>query len=208
LGGISGGITAYQHGGNLFTGKGAIFESVTSTAVDPSKPVTVGKGMEYSNEYAQKFSDTHFTDVRGVKNLYADGTMPKGYREVGDYVQNVKTKEFVGGLTRHLGIGKGSDVYLYKTAFISPEKLYLTMGHEYIHAAFNNLGRGSLDGKRQDAVAYNWNMRQAHKWGFSGYEAEVTKYARFNGGSYPYRLIRIGDDFMKLINKPQWYLIK
>jgi hypothetical protein len=209
IGGVAGGITAYWHGGNIFTGEGAVFESVSAAPADPSKPITVGEGMEYSNKYAQDFSDTHFgKNVKGVTNLYADGTMPKGYRTVGDYVQNIKTKEFVGGLTKHLGLRKGSNVYLFKNGFTSPEKLYLTMGHEYIHAAFNNLGHGNLDGKKQDAVAYDWNMRQSRMWGLSGYEKVATEYAGYNRGMYPYRLSRIGDDFMKLISKPKWYLIK
>jgi hypothetical protein len=203
--GISGGITAYRHGGNLLTGEGATFESVAN--VDPSKPVTLGEGMEYSNKYAKNFSDAHFEDVRGVKNLYADGTMPEGYIKVGDYVQNLKSKDFVDGLTTYLGKGKNSNVYLYKNAFTSPEKLFLTMGHEYIHAGFNSLGN-SFDVNKQEAVAWDWSNRQSHAWNLSGYESGAAKYASYNTGFYSYRLSRIGRDFMKLINKPQWYLIK
>jgi hypothetical protein len=206
LGGISGGITAYKHGGNLFTGKGAIFESVTSTAVDPSKPVTVGKGMEYSNEYAAEFSDAYFrkSDVIGVTNLYADRTMPPGYESVGDYVRNIKKQNYVDGLTIYLG-EKRSDVYLFKTAFTSKEKLFLVMGHEYIHSAFN-FG-GHLDNNKQEAVAYQWSHGQSTKWGLSvpKYKIMMDYYAQFNKPSiwdYPYRLSRMGDDFMKLYSKP------
>lgn len=51
----------------------------------------MGEGMEYSNEYAKEFSDAHFKNVKGVKNLYA-GKVPSGYQKIGDYVRNIKTK--------------------------------------------------------------------------------------------------------------------
>ncbi|GHT62536.1 hypothetical protein AGMMS50239_16120 [Bacteroidia bacterium] len=210
IGGISGGITAYKHGGNIFTGKGAIYESVLSASdVDMSNPVTVGEGMEYSNNYAAKFSKSYFRadDVVGVTNLYADGSMPSGYERVGDYVKNAQTGEYVGGLTKNLGTkwygaSKGSNVYIFKSAFTSKEKLFLTMGHEYIHAAFN-FG-GHLNINRQEAVAYKWNYNQATKWNFSAsvYKNMMDYYAPFNKGFYPYNLNRIREGFMNLYKKP------
>ena len=74
LGAFRGGLTAYNHKGNILTGKDAIFYS--GVDVDVSKPVKIAEGMEYSNEYAQDFSDKHFSEVKGVDNLYADGTLP------------------------------------------------------------------------------------------------------------------------------------
>ncbi len=202
-GAISGGITAYQHGGNLLTGEGAILESVTEGLVDPTKPITVGKNMEYSNKYAREFSDEHFKNVKGVAKLYSDGSMLPGYRKVGDYVQNIKSNHYVDGITKYLGLGKGSNVYLYKIAFTSPERLYFTMGHEYIHAGFYNIGL--YNSRKQEASAYYWTKMQSQQWGYSGYEDMAKMYAPYHDRNV-YRLGKIG--FQILRKEPTWYLLK
>mgnify|MGYP001649021567 CR=1 FL=1 len=79
--------------------------------------IEVGEGMDYTNKYAQSFSDENFgRNVTGVNKLYSDGSLPKGYLTKGDVVLNVKG-EAVRGTTLYLGTGKGSNVYLYKAAF-------------------------------------------------------------------------------------------
>ncbi|MCL2598083.1 MAG: hypothetical protein FWD66_10645, partial [Paludibacter sp.] len=208
IGAVSGGITAYNHGGNILTGGNSIFESVSTTPTDPTKPIVVGDGMEYSNEYAQDFSDAHLKPYsKGVTNLYADGTIPDGYEKVGDYVKNIETKEYVEGTTKYLGIGKGSNVYLYKSGFTSPAKLYVTMGHEYIHAGLNTT---FLQGYKntQEAYAYKWNYQQISAWSYVNtfYKSLADKYAS-------YLLLETPDNISKLIpklllNEPVWYLLK
>ncbi|MCL2652161.1 MAG: hypothetical protein FWD60_14210, partial [Candidatus Azobacteroides sp.] len=206
IGAVSGGITAYKHGGNVLTGKNSIFESVSTTTIDPTKPVVIGEDMEYSNEYAQGFSDAHLKEYsKGVTNLYADGSMPEGYQKVGDHVQNIKTKEYVNGVTKYLGIGKGSNVYLYKNSFTSPWKLYITMGHEYVHAGLNGMGFDGID--FQEAYAYKWSNTQAHYVGITEYESQAAKYAGFLDERYSADIIN--SVFPKYLhNAPVWYLLK
>ena len=128
IGGGTGGIASALKGGNFWTGKGATSHYYFAS---DDNTVTVGKGMEYSNEYARSFSDEYFGEVKNLDNLYADGSMPGGLTKKGDLV--FKGKDQLGGSTVYNGIGKGSNVYLYKAAFTSMDNLYVVMGHEYIY---------------------------------------------------------------------------
>jgi len=117
--------------------------------------------MKYSNESAKEFSDLHYgTDVKGVSNLYADGSIPQGhgYYSDGDLVYNSAGNR-VRDLTVHQGIGN-SDVYLFKEAFMSKPQLFLTMGHEYGHAYFNTLSF-TLDIKNAHSIINTWEYQQA-----------------------------------------------
>ncbi len=81
------------------------------------------------------------------------------------------------GYTTYNGFGKGSDVYLFKAAFMSKEQLYLTMGHEYIHANLFAGGftySGSINQKTHHATIYQWETNQANAW---GYKNQFTKFA-------------------------------
>ena len=118
--------------------------------------------MEYSNEYAQDFSNKNFGKVRGVRNLYADGRVPNGYTKVGDLVYNSNGKICMGSC-QYLG-KRQSDVYLYKSAFVNGKELYLTMGHEYMHANFNYLGLRNSNS--QHASIFMWEYQQCHSWNY------------------------------------------
>jgi RHS repeat-associated protein len=167
IGGIAGGINAKSHGGNFWTGKGAKYNMLGSSA---GNSITIGEGMEYSNEYATNFSDTYFgKNVRGVDNLYANGTLPVDYELRGDAVFTPNGKETLGTTVSN-GVGKGSNVYLYKAAFVCKEELYLVMGHEYIHAHFYNIGLMNKDAHH--AAIYAWVAQQATAW---GYKTEVYR---------------------------------
>jgi RHS repeat-associated protein len=167
VGGISGGITATKHGGKFWSGEGATFDALGV----PGDIIEIGEGKDYSNEYAQTFSNENFgTNVKGVNDLYADGTLPPGYSTKGDVVLNASGKS-VRGSTMYLGTGKGSNVYLYKAAFASKEQLYFTMGHEYLHAGY--FSTGLMNTKSQHASIYKWEAQQAKLWGFN-----ETYYAR------------------------------
>jgi len=65
----------------------------------------------------------------------------------------------VNGITKYNGIGKGSNVYLYKSAFVTPQQLYVTMGHEYIHVAIN-VSSYFLSSNEEEYIAYSWEQRQ------------------------------------------------
>lgn len=141
--------------------------------------IEVGEGMDYTNKYAQSFSDENFgRNVTGVNKLYSDGSLPKGYLTKGDVVLNVKG-EAVRGTTLYLGTGKGSNVYLY-AAFTSKEMLYLTMGHEYLHTGY--FSAGLMNTKSQHASIHKWEAYQAKAWGLN----EVAYFARKYASYKPY----------------------
>ena len=68
-----------------------------------------------------------------------------------------------------------SDLYFYKTAFTSREKLYLTMTHEYIHAGFNYFQKNSVGRDFQHAAIYQWQSEQATIWEMS----EASKWLEY-----------------------------
>ena len=144
--------------------------------------------MEYSNEYTKEFSDEYFGNVKGLDNLYADGSMPNGYTQKGDFVINAKGQN-IGGVTVYNGIGKGSNVFMFKASFTSMEHLYLNMGHEYIHVYFNATGtNGNL--VSQERVAYKWNINQAKTWNmdYSHYQNMYNHYLGKEAARYTYAL--------------------
>ena len=162
IGGVVGGVQAYKNSGDFWTGKGTALADYSSIKSTTNK-IEVGEGMEYSNKYANEFSDKSFgKNIKGVKSLIADGRMPNNCIKDGDYVK--VGNGYANGITVSRGIGKGSDVYLFKSAFISREQLYMTMGHEYLHARFYNLGL--INGREQHSVIYNWEYQQAKAWNY------------------------------------------
>ena len=80
---------------------------------------------------------------------------------------------------------KTTDVYLFKMAFISKEELYLTMGHEYLHAGFNALG---YNGKHllQHIGIFKWEYAQAQAWNYrlDFYGARYSQVANCRGLDY------------------------
>jgi len=182
LGGVSGGISAAKNGGNFWTGKGATFYMEAGAEV-------AGEGVEYSNKSARAFSDKYFGDVSSVDNLYADGSTGDLWDVTPDQmygINNAGTK--VVGATTYNGVGKGSDVHLFKAAFSSKETLYLTMGHEYIHA---NLNAGGFSGgstfvrRQHHSVTSHWETAQAKAWQLSNvstYSRQASLLSNFRNG--------------------------
>ena len=83
------------------------------------------------------------------------------------------------------------------------EKLYLSMGHEYIHVYFN-AGGTNLNRISQERIAYKWNVNQAKAWNmnYSHYENMYNEFLRKPGGArYPYGL-RVG--FQSILPKRPW----
>ncbi|MEM9338534.1 MAG: RHS repeat-associated core domain-containing protein [Bacteroidota bacterium] len=164
VGGISGGIQSVKHGGNFWSGKGATFAHNVSTGSPES--VEVGEGLEYSNEYAQEFSDNNFGKVKGLNELHADNSLHElsKYKVEGDiFVSSVDGRK-ANAITTYLGTGKGSNVYLARHAFSSAEQLYLVMGHEYLHVGFYHMGFEDYD--KQHASIYGWESEQSRLWNF------------------------------------------
>ena len=141
--------------------------------------VEVGEGLEYSNEYAQKFSDNTFGEVTGLNELHADNTLHplSKYQVDGDYFVSGTTR--ANAVTTYLGTGKGSNVYFAKAAFSSAERLYLTMGHEYLHVGFYHGGFENF--RRQHASIAKWEYDQSKLWNFrvNRYTNRLNSYEGF-----------------------------
>ena len=190
MGGLAQGISDLRHGGNFWTGKGAI-EEFSGGVLPEDLKVKLGEGMEYSNEYARKFADKNFGPKwsYGVDELHAEMQIPKGrgYEIRGDYV--VKGDGIVHGLCVKLGLGKGNLVYVYKSAFTSKEMLYLSIGHEYFHSYLWSIG---VNGDHHPIIN-QWQATQATMWEipnssiqymrnyWSEYPLIETGYSFFNG---------------------------
>ena len=163
--GIEGASIARRQHANIWSGKGFTFDSEYIGPIP--EYIIVGEGMEYSTEYAKRFSNLNFdTDMIGNYELHADGTVPKEYTKSGDIVRSPE-KKIVLATTVYNTLLKKSDVFLYKLAFTSPEQLYLTMGHEYHHVFYNSLDLVSSL-KEKHSQIYIWEYRQSQRWKFSG----------------------------------------
>jgi len=200
IGGISGGITATRYGGNFWSGEGATFDALATHVAGDN--IEIGEGMDYSNDYARKFSDDYFgKNINGLKELRADGTIPNGYSTRGDVVLN-RAGQQVRGSTVYLGTGKRSNVLLYKAAFTSKEQLYFTMGHEYLHVAYNHAGVGHTKAlkRAKHASIYKWEAYQAKAWGFkeAAYARRYLANKQYYNAAYDYSKF----DFFVLSTKP------
>ena len=179
-GGISGGLLSLNNGGNFWTGRGAAHDCF---AHGPNK-VELGKNIKYSNKYSKNFYEKWFSKTRiRFNKLYSDGRVPNNnYIKKGDRVFLKSTGEETFG-TCVPGI-YGSNIYLYKAAFTSKEQLYLTMGHELLHAGFNAV-KTSLDidyiEYYQHAEIYEWSTIQADAWAFNTeyYQSKYETYSAY-----------------------------
>ncbi len=197
--GIAGGVEAVRFGGRFWDGTGATFDDLAIPV--SSNNIEISGELKYSNEFAKEFSDENFSNKIQPNELYANGSTPKGYTRKGDIVFNRDGNQ-VRGVTEFLGIGNGSDVYLFKAAFTSKEQLYFTMGHEYLHVGFNYAGFGHTKAMRQakHASIYKWEALQSQAWGFNefAYAKRYMAYRQYYNSTYDYR--RFG--FSILSTKP------
>jgi RHS repeat-associated protein len=196
MGGIQGGCEAWVAGGDIMTGEGSRFEFLVPES--ESGPIKVGKDMDYSTDYAKKFSDRAFRkNIKGLGKLYANGDYPSGHYS-GDGVNSERvyvssTNKQTLGSAVYKGWGK-TDVYLYKAAFTSMERLYLTMGHEYLHVGYNTLPNFlDADAKHHNEIAV-WEYNQARLWNFdvefyqarynTYYNPSATRYSVLNPNNF------------------------
>lgn len=190
-GGVMGGINAVRHGGNFWTGEGSKF--LCEAPADMTGKETVGEGMEYSNEYANKFSENNFNKPKNLKTLHADGSAPNDYTvENGMFKQgNIKG---LGIAVKNKGLVQNYDVYLAENAFSCPERLYLVMGHEYMHVSMWGMGRNSE--KFHHATIYRWEKAQADLWNYSDNVLKIDYwYGKYQNGYYMEY-----DNFIPVIN--------
>jgi len=165
VGGTIGGIEAVRNHGNFWTGRGITVDNIE--AIQALTCPEVGEDMRYDTNFAIEFSNENFGDInevyKRVDHLYADGSIPQieGYTLGSDgYVYHGDKK--ISGTCIYNGFGRGSDVYLYKSAFACREKLYLVMGHEYLHACYNSCGLMNVDA--QHAGIADWEYTQSRNW--------------------------------------------
>jgi hypothetical protein len=159
-----------------------------------------GGPLSYDNETAESFMKLNGLSRDGFDNLYADGTLAPGHKYGSDWnvysTDPKKDNRPIGGAV-HLGgkkyvfFGKQQiDMYLYRGAFINPEMLYLTIGHELIHVGLYNQGISSNEAlfHNHEATAYSWSIAQAALWGLSTKTyIDNMKYHIGKGGvPYPY----------------------
>lgn len=108
-------------------------------------------------------------NVKGVRSLYADGSLPEGYTIKDGAVLNSKGKEVWGTyVTGKDGLG---DVCICKNIFLSGQRLYIAMGHEYIHAAQFYAGL-SLEGNASEYAATEWTKQQTKYFGITSFKFE------------------------------------
>jgi RHS repeat-associated protein len=178
MGGIQGGCNAWVNGGNFWTGAGATFD-VMATMPSSDAKYKVGDGMEYSTDYAKKFSNKYFNQPKGLRNLHANGSYPSSYYsdDAGECIYRSSDNREVWGTAAYRGFGK-TDVYLYKGAFTSMERLYITMRHEYLHVGYNTVSGFWGLHEKQHANIYKTDYEQARLWNFDvkGYESLYYPY--------------------------------
>jgi len=169
MGGISGGIYAKRHQGNFWTGDGIKFDVLASGPAPSS--VEIGEGMEFTSDYAIQHGRDYLDGGAGGVSEYRVGPIPDGYRREGDLVYNKYNQRTAGTFEPLSPTSRYGNMYLYKEAFISKEKLYLVMGHEYLHAAFLYNGM-KHDPVRQGVTPahrsiYHWEYSQASAWNYN-----------------------------------------
>ncbi len=190
IGGISGGITATKHGGDFWSGEGAIFESPAAAGLTPEN-VKVGEGMKYTTKYANGVADDTYGKLSYVERI-ATNEVPvgDGYTLNNGCIIN-KKGDMTNGLTRYLGKGN-SEVYLGKSAFTSVNQLKLTIGHEYIHATQNYMAfKKVINDVNATYRGYPMAEIAAHNWestmgGSNGFGAWTGKLGAWSWSRQPY----------------------
>ena len=164
------------------TGDYGYHDVSAQTDAEVGDPIPYNK--KTANKYVENFMALNDLDGSGVTNLYADGTLPSGYYYGEDgWVYNSKGRA-VDGLAHNRGKeylfwGKQrTDMYIFSSAFSSPENLYLTIGHELVHIDLYrrcNLGNSDVDRGYNEATAYHWSERQAREWGLYTWASQFGK---------------------------------
>ncbi|MDD3861260.1 MAG: hypothetical protein PHW83_13790 [Bacteroidales bacterium] len=198
FGGMLSGINALLLGGDFWTGENATIACYgTCVITDFSDEIVLGEELKYSSEYAEGFRSEYFSyveDYTHVRHVYADNSLPPSksimnrmprYIQKGDHVFSIKNGREVLGIASYLGSNLNlTDIYLYKSAFTSYEQLYLTMGHEFLHAALFTSSSYALSEELHHAMIYEWQYLQAKAWGFSKADYYENLYNTYAPGNW------------------------
>jgi RHS repeat-associated protein len=187
-----------QYGGFSWNPSWGIGYTVTSGAKEtyliyedselPNDPVP------YSTKYALEFMKNNDLEMNEMTSLSTLGrSAPRGTERRGSGLYDIETKEKIAGIAvwrekKYYFWGPNAiDIYLARCAFDSPEKLYLTIGHELIHADL--MSKGIFDKNLHDRTAYKFNLDQLNTWGLSNSKAHASYtelYGRFTGNPSEY----------------------
>ena len=186
LGGLEAGYYAKQSGGSFWTGEG-----ITHTRIDPSPNESwekkIDERLTYSNEYLKEFSEENgFYNPKNLIASYADGSCPNGWHQKGSYFTDDDITKALA-ITRNMGYGKYNSYYA-PAAFVSPEELYLTIAHEYLHLQLFSLGYTLKSQKDfHHASISRFEYDQAIRWNYNVdyYYSNRYKYRLYIGrGEY------------------------
>ncbi len=138
IGGLSGG---YKHL--------KLKSRVSAIMANSSIETSADRSLMPSTKTANEFSDVAFKEydfLKKVNNIYEAG-----------YVEDINPK--YDAFTVKTPINGKYNIYYAEAAFKSPFRLYLAMGHEYIHVAHLSLYGSNWNKNLSEYAAYRWNYK-------------------------------------------------
>ena len=160
ISGIGGGVRSRMHNGSFWNGVGETFDYV----YDPTTYNGNNDPVEYSQDAVQAFSDKNFGKQPEWIRLIADGSVPGDYSIGADgRVYNTSGQAVYGACRRLTPTSFGT--YVFQSACSSKYQLYLTLGHEYMHAYF--LNAGILGDDKHHEIIHDWQYKQSLEWNFN-----------------------------------------
>ncbi len=149
----------------------------------------------YGNQkFIKQFVKENFGNLLNDLNVYGDGRFPNTSNS---YYMDADDFATYSGRELH-GVYSDGAIYLYKSAFINYEELYLTIGHEYIHYAINEKYPNEFnDNMTQHIITSEFEYYQSNAWDFyntKDYEKKPGTYKHlWDSGLYPhyYEFIKI-----------------
>jgi len=181
LGGLDGGFNSITHGGKFFTGEGATYYSIASGNEQGVK----GTPDNYTDDYLDEFTNKNFRNTgrltMHVSSLSADCGTNATFTEDGffDITNGPNAGEKAWGYCRCLGLNEGYGIWISKAAFVSNQRLYLTLGHEFLHVNYAYSGLFTLPSEEHGSI-YKWELEQAKKFYMAGSaRTSFNKYKQF-----------------------------
>jgi RHS repeat-associated protein len=178
IGGISAGISAERNGANFFSGKYRPIE-LKESSVGTFYGSDAGHLAtdEYLDSYYMKRFGNEYKSNYGVRTATTQH-LPDGFsfnETTGSYIKN-KTKESVLGVAVRQKSNL-TDIYISRKAFSSDELLFLTTGHELIHAYHHSIGLSTMNfgyfnyEMYSENAAYSWMYRISKDLGLNQFAA-------------------------------------
>lgn len=168
IGGVISGLHSIKHDGNFFTGDGYTKYNLAELG----ESGVAGTPPNYTDEYLGKFADRNFPsadEIRKSITLNASSGPTATFAETGHF--QIKSGSHAGklawGYTRYNAAVRTFDIFISKAALISNQRLYLTMGHEFLHVAYSVSG-SPMTVNEEHASIYKWQYDQAKKFYMGG----------------------------------------